>query len=167
MTKEEKELFNNLNRLLEGIKQENQKFREDVTKKVDGLAAVVDKKHLPITLEQNILSSAQQAIDFAIKESLSRHDSPLMKLVKSVVEENSVEFKSLINDSFLVVIRTEEFKVSIMEAFRHKIAKIVVNNTDGLLDKVANELKQDSVFKSKLTLLVSGLVDETIKQKKI
>ncbi len=90
-----------------------------------------------------------------------------MKLVKSVVEENSVEFKSLINDSFLVVIRTEEFKVSIMEAFRHKIAKIVVNNTDGLLDKVANELKQDSVFKSKLTLLVSGLVDETIKQKKI
>src|SRR5687767_9569392 len=102
------------------------------------------------TLEKDVLQAAQHAIAASIKETLTKYDSPLIKLVKTVVEENSAELKKLISDSFTTVIRTEEFKTSIVDAFSHKVARTIISNNDGLFDKVSNELKQDAVFKAKM-----------------
>lgn len=167
MTKKEEQALQSLNALLTQIKQENQNFRESINQKVNAVSEKVEKKLMPITFEQNILTSAQQAIDLAIKETLTRHDSPLSKLVKSVVEENSGELRTLISDSFQTVIRTDEFKASIISAFSHKVAKTIISNNDGLFDKVSNELKQDSAFKAKMVVAVSNVVEECLKEGKV
>ncbi len=118
------------------------------------------------TLEQDILQAAQLAVTASVKEALTKYDSPLVKLVKIVVEENSVELKTLISDSFTKVIRTEEFKASIVSAFSHKVARTIISNNDGLFDKVANDLKQDAIFKSKMALAVSSVVEECLLERK-
>lgn len=117
-------------------------------------------------LEKEVLRVAQESVSTSIKEALSKYDSPLIKLVKQVVDENSTELKSLISSSFQTVIRTDEFKQSILSAFSHKVARTIISNNDGLFDKVSNELKQDSVFKAKMALAVSNVVEECLTERK-
>src|SRR5215208_896950 len=145
MTKKEEQTFEKIAKLITDINTENQKFRIDINKQIE----LVTEKIKPVQFEQNILSTAQQAIGKAIGDALTTsYDSPLKKLVNSVINENTTELKNLISDSFTSVIRTTEFKQSIINAFSHKIAKTIISNNDGLFDKVSNELKQDNVFKS-------------------
>lgn len=162
MTNQEQKTIDKLYQLMSDIQRENNEFRKqvnDLTNKIDNK---VDTKHLPITLEQDILSTAQQSIQKAIQESMTKYDSPLIKLISSVINEHSTELRQLISDSFNQVIRTEDFKQSIVTGFSHKIARTIISNNDGLFDKVSNELKQDAVFKSKMALAVASVINECL-----
>lgn len=166
MTKDEEKTINRLYELMSKIQQENNEFRKQVNDLANTINNKVETKHLPITLEQDILSVAQQSIQKAIQESMSKYDSPLIKLVTSVVNEHSTELRQIISDSFNQVIRTEDFKQSIVTGFSHKVARTIISNNDGLFDKVSNELKQDAVFKSKMALAVANVVNEVLSERK-
>lgn len=165
MTTKEEQAIKELVQLVRDLKTENQKFREDIKLQVDTINSKTEKKHLPIYLEQDILTTAQQAVGNSIKEVMTKYDSPMNRLVKTVVEENSVELKSLISDSFTKVIRLDEFKQAIVNAFSHKVARTIISNNDGLFDKVSNDLKQDAIFKSKMALAVANVVEECLREK--
>lgn len=117
-------------------------------------------------LEKDILQTAQQSVAAALRQVLTQYDSPLNRLVKVVIEEHSSELKSLISDSFSQVIRTDQFKQSIVDAFSHKVARTIISNNDGLFEKVSNELKQDAIFKAKMSLAVSNVVNEVLTERK-
>lgn len=125
----------------------------------------LEEKYLPVNLEADILKSVQMSIHESIKAVLSGYDSPLRKLMFKVVDEHYQELKSLITESFATVIRTEDFKRSILDGFSHKVARSIISNNDGLFDKVSNELKQDQTFKAKMTLAVANVVNECLKEK--
>jgi hypothetical protein len=162
MTNKEQQSIDNLYKVVQELRTENNKFREDIKLQVDSINNKTEKKHLPIYLEQDILKVAQESINESITKVLTNYNSPLSKLVESVINENSTELRSIISNSFTEVIRTEEFKTSIINAFSHKVARTIISNNDGLFDKVANELKQDTTFKSKMTLAVVNVVDECL-----
>jgi hypothetical protein len=117
-------------------------------------------------LEKDILKNTQLAITASIREVLTKYDSPLVKLVKDVVIAHNEELKKTITESFEQVIRTEEFKQSIVSAFSHKVARTVISNNDGMFEKVSNDLKQDAVFKAKMALAVSTVVEEVLRERK-
>jgi predicted oxidoreductase (fatty acid repression mutant protein) len=117
-------------------------------------------------LEQDILRTAQTSIAKAIADTLGGYNSPLTKLIISVVDENAKELRAIISDSFTQVIRTDDFKKSIVNAFSHKVSRTIISNNDGLFDKVSNDLKQDAVFKAKLSLAVANVVEECLTEKK-
>jgi len=166
MTKDEEKTINKLYELMSKIQQENNEFKKQVNYLTNDIKTKVEIKHLPITLEQDILSVAQQSIQKAIQESMTKYDSPLIKLVASVVNEHSTELRGIISDSFNQVIKTEDFKQSIIAGFSHKVARTIISNNDGLFDKVSNELKQDAVFKSKMALAVANVVNECLEGRK-
>ena len=162
MTNQEQKTVDQLLKSVSTLREENRMFRNDITELVTSINSKTDKKFMPITLEQDILQTAQSAINESIKSSLSGYASPLTKLVVSVVEENSVQLRAIISDSFNSVISTDEFKQSIVSAFSHKVAKTIISNNDGLFDKVSNELKQDVQFKIKMSAAVVKVVNECL-----
>jgi hypothetical protein len=166
MTRKEQQTIDSLFKSVQDLRVENQKFREDVKLQVEAINTKTEKKHVPITLEQDILRTAQIAMNESIKKVLTDYNSPLKKLVEAVVSENTTFLKQLISDSFNSVIRTDDFKNSIITAFSHKVARNIISNNDGLFDKVSNELKQDAVFKSKMSLAVSNVVEECLAERK-
>lgn len=165
MTNSEQKTIEQLFKIISEIKSENKLLVEKLTKTIDEINTKVNQKHMPITLEQDILSTVQISIQKAIQESLTKYDSPLVKLVTSVINENSAELKKIISDSFNDVIKLDEFKDAIRTGFSHKIARTIISNNDGLFDKVSNELKQDAIFKSKMALAVSNIVDECLENR--
>jgi len=166
MTTKEQQTIDNLFKAVQDLRTENSKFREDVKLQVETINTKTDKKHVPITLEQDILRTAQIAMNESIQKVLTDYSSPLKKLVEAVVSENTTFLKQLITESFNTVIRTDEFKNSIINAFSHKVARNIISNNDGLFDKVSNELKQDAVFKSKMALAVSNVVEECLNERR-
>jgi len=162
MTSQEQKTIDKLYQLMSDIQKENNEFRKQVNDLTTKINTKVDTNHLPITLEQDILSVAQQSIQSAIKESMTKYDSPLIKLVSSVINEHSTELRQIISDSFNEVIKKDDFKQSIIAGFSHKVARSIISNNDGLFDKVSNELKQDTVFKSKMALAVANVVNECL-----
>lgn len=166
MTTKEQQTIDNLFKVVQDLRTENAKFREDVKLQVETINTKTEKKHVPITLEQDILRTAQIAMNESIQKVLTDYSSPLKKLVEAVVSENTTFLKQLISESFNTVIRTDEFKTSIINAFSHKVARNIISNNDGLFDKVSNELKQDAVFKSKMALAVSNVVEECLNERR-
>ena len=110
MTTSEQKTIDNLLKVVQDLRTENAKFREDVKMQVDSINNKTEKKHLPIYLEQDILQVAQQSVSDAIKSVLSGYNSPLSKLISLVVDENSQALRTIISDSFTQVIRKDEFK---------------------------------------------------------
>jgi len=166
MTLKEEQSIEKLLKVVSDLISENAKSKKETLELIEKINSKTDKKHLPITLEQDILQVTQQSIQLSIKDVLTKYDSPLGKLVKSVIEENSTELKSLISDSFTKVIRTDDFKKSIVNAFSHKVSRTIISNNDGLFEKVSNELKQDSIFKAKMSLAVANVVEECLRERK-
>jgi len=162
MTNAEQKTVDQLYKLMSDMRTENATFKSEVQQLVDNMNKKVDAKHMPIQLEMNILSDVQRAMDKAIVDTLSGYNSPLTGLIKSVVDSRSGTLREIISSAFDAVISTHEFKQSIVNAFSHKVAKTIISNNDGLFDKVSNELKQDAIFKSKMQLAVSNVVNECI-----
>jgi len=165
MTTQEQKTMDKLYELLSNIKKENNDFRAQTLVTVNSINEKVNTKLLPVTLEQDILSVTQNSIQAAIKESLTKYDSPLVKLVTTVVNEHSQQLKQIITESFDEVIKKDEFKEAIRDGFFHKVARTIISNNDGLFEKVSNELKQDSVFKAKMSLAVSNVVNECLAER--
>ena len=63
MTAKEQQTIDNLFKAVQDLKTENSKFREDVKLQVEAINTKTEKKHLPITLEQDILRTAQMAMN--------------------------------------------------------------------------------------------------------
>ena len=164
MTIKKQQTIENLLKAVQDLRTENSKFREDIKLQVEAINTKTEKKHVPIILEQDILRTAQQAINESIQKALTDYNSPLKKLTEAVILENTIFLKGLISDCFNSVIKTEDFKNSIITAFSHKIARSIISNNDGLFDKVSNELKQDAIFKSKMSLAVSNVVEECLRK---
>lgn len=166
MTNNEQKTIDQLLKVVSDLKEENRMFRNDMTGLITEINKKTDKKHLPVNLEHDIMKVTQQAVNDSIKAVLSGYQSPLSKLVTEVVNEHSFELREIISSSFNHVIKQGEFKASIISAFSHKVSRAIISNNDGLFDKVSNELKQDAVFKSKMALAVSNVVEEILMDRK-
>lgn len=160
------ETIDNLNKTVANLVAANSEFIKKSNEKIEKLEKQVEVKYLPCNLEQEVLRVAQTSISEAIKSTLTGYSSPLNKFVTQEVDENNTFLKTLISDSFSQVIRKEEFKQAIVNAFSHKVARTIVSNNDGLFERVSQELKQDSVFKAKMALAVSNIVEECLREKK-
>lgn len=166
MTASEQKALNEISLVLRDMRTSNNEFRSTLSDMVAKVDDRVNKKHLPVNLESDILSTVQSSIQKSIGDCLSGYNSPLLKLVSEVVSENSSTLKSIISDSFKQVISTDDFKSSIVSAFSHKVARTIISNNDGLFDKVSNELKQDNVFKAKMAVAVANVVEECLNKSK-
>lgn len=163
MTRDEQKSLDKLAELYSKNSMQIEEFTGTITQLVNNINAKVDQKHTPIQLESDILQATQKAVVDSIDKCLTAYGSPLQKLIVEVVESHSVQLKQIISDSFNLVIQKDEFKQSIINAFSHKVARTIISNNEGLFDKVSNQLKQDQVFRSKLTLAVSNVVEECMK----
>lgn len=167
MTTKEQQTIDNLLQSVRDMREENRIFRDDMSAIVLEINSKTEKKIMPIYHEQDILKTAQLAIQEAIGKALIGYQSPLTKLTESVINEHSSDLRNIISNSFSTVIKTQEFKDSIVSAFAHKVSRSIISNNDGLFDKVSNELKQDSLFKAKMAMAVSNVVEECLKERSL
>lgn len=167
MTNSEQKTIDSLYKSVQDLRSENLKFREDVKMQVEAIAGRVEQKHIPVSLEDEIVLATKNAMSDAIKKALSDgYNSPLTKYANNVIAKYQTSIESIFDKIIQEGIASDEFKVRVREVLLQKIAKTVISGIDGSVDKTINLMKQDAIFRSRLTLSVNGLVDEFLKQNK-
>lgn len=83
MTAKEQQTIDNLFKIVQDLRLENQKFRDDVKLQVETINNKTEKKHLPVYLEQNILTAAQQAINESVTKALTAGYDNIHKMLVS------------------------------------------------------------------------------------
>lgn len=166
MTKAEEKGLAEIRSLLSGIQDSNDRYRKLLTEKVDGLEKRVDEKHLPLKLEDILLGNIEAAMNKALSEALGGYNSPVQQYAKNVVSKYQSQIESIFDSIVQEAITTDEFKLRVREVLISKIAKTMIAGVDGTIDKTINLMKQDAVFRSRLTLSVNGLVEEVLSKQK-
>jgi hypothetical protein len=156
MNAEERQMFVEMKTMVTTLCEENRKYREQLTARINA----VEKTVAPANMETDILNTIQKSIGTTISTALGAYDSPLIKLTKAVVEKHNQELTKIVDSAFSSVINTESFATDIRQSFSHSIARAIISNANGLVDKVANDLKQNPQFRAKATLAISSLVEE-------
>ena len=144
MTTKEQQTIDLLLKAVEKLRDENEKFRIDVSNQIDAMNEKTDKKHVPISLENDILRATQHAVLESVKKALtSDYNSPIKKLSLSIVDKHSDAIKNVLNECFVEVINSEEFKESVKQHLRDKTPKDFGFALTNMLAKfAANELKK-------------------------
>lgn len=149
--------------MLQEIRNQNDEFKKQINSKVSGLETQVVEKHIPVSLETDILKVVKYSMNDCIIKVLTAHDSPLVGIIQNVIKSYSTELNKIVSDSFKTVIDADDFKKEIVTAFSHKVARTIISNHGGLFDKVSNELNSDATFKAKATLAIATVVDDCLK----
>ena len=110
--------------------------------------------------EQDILQAIQQSMKDAMKTALTGYNSPLTKMITDTVNRHDMKLRSILDRAFVEVISTQEFADSIKAAFAHKVGRVMISNHESLFEKVANDLKQDKVYRAKMQVALSQATDE-------
>lgn len=143
-------------------REENNKFKEQITQLVQAINQKVEQKHLPLSLESEVMNSVNTAVGKAINDALGSYNSPLGKYAHNVITKYQSQIEKIFDDAVAEGITTPEFKQSAKHHLVNRIAKLVLSGLDGSTEKVVQQMKQDTVFRSRLTLFVNGLVEEFI-----
>jgi hypothetical protein len=160
MTQKEQNTVDSLLQAIKDLRTDNTQYREYINKQVENLSKLVEHKHVPLSLEENILQVSKNAIQKSINDALSAYDSPLKRYITVSISKYETDIIRVFQDVFKEEIHTEQFKEVAKEEILRKVVKSIISGIDGSVDKVVNQMKQDSIFRSKLTLTVNTLVEE-------
>ena len=166
MKSREQESVDQLNRVVSEIRNENRAFQATIQELVTAINNKVEAKHIPLSLEQEVINTSRDAIREALQKSLSnQYNSPMTKYAENVITKYKDSIEGIFDTIIKEGIQTQTFKVQANEVLMSKIAKTLISGIDGSVDKTINAMKQDPVFRSRLTLAVNNLIEEFIAPK--
>lgn len=160
MTTTEQKTVNDLYKIASDLRDANNKLRDEVEQRIKNIENKVEQKHIPLMLEDEVQKAVHSSIQKAFNDALGGYNSPLQKYALNVVAKYQTNIENVFDEVVKEAIKTDEFKQRVREVLLHKIAKTMISGIEGSVDKTINQMKQDSVFRSRLTLSVNSLVDE-------
>lgn len=166
MTTKEQFTVDQLCKLITDQRAAFQEFKQAIELKMVLLEKQVEQKHIPLSLENEVVNAAQSSISTALAAAMTGYNSPLIKYATNVVLKYQNSLEAIFDDAVREGINTEEFKLRVREVMISKIAKTMISGVDGSIDKTINLMKQDPIFRSRLTLSVNSLVEEFMTQPK-
>jgi len=166
MTNKEQNSIERMMNLMSKIHTENETFKKMLLERVDVTEKKIEQKREPLNLENEVIHTATDVINESLRKILlDSYDSPLKKYAQNVITKYQQSIEDVFDKIVSTSIDTPEFEAAAKDALLTKIAKTVISGIDGSVDKVVYQMKQDRVFRSKLTLMVNNLIKEYLNDK--
>lgn len=164
MTQQEQQTINKLYDILKDIRSENKIHKEQIDIQVSKLAEQVNEKHLPLNLESKLVYTINDTLQQSILKVLTDgYSNPLRPYITAVIDDYGPSIKDKIKSVLDTELSSDVFDKTLKNELVSKIVRNIIKGLDGSVDKVVNELKQDSTFKAELVLLVNKFTKNYIK----
>lgn len=112
-------------------------------------------------IEQLLRHAVQTGISEAIKHKLNQgYSSPYEKLLTQIIEAEIEPVKTLLSGVVKGLVEEPEFRESVRQQLRNKLAGLLVARFGGELERQVNQLKSDPVTRAKITTALAGIVGE-------
>jgi tryptophanyl-tRNA synthetase len=118
-------------------------------------------------LEQQVSNCITEGLAAAVQARLQHGygDNPLTKLIDSVVVSRTDEMRKILESSIDGTLKGD-FKKQLQTAVQHKLARILVSKMEGEVERRVGELRSNPEFRAKVTLAVTQLVEEMVREQR-
>ena len=117
-------------------------------------------------MKQELIEQCKQTIDKALHEALTSYSSPLVSAVKDALFDESEKLKQISQAAVSDLLNSEEFTLIMKEEMKRKLARVLISQFGGELEKSVNKLKSDPTTRAKITLAIDGVVNNLTAQNK-
>lgn len=102
----------------------------------------------------------KQAAALAVKEAMVRSIDygAIRETVKFAVDENSNEIKEFVSECLKGVFDNNETRKIIREEFTRKVAKSLVGDLQGAVEKQVSKFKADPTLKAQMIIAIQGII---------
>ena len=111
-------------------------------------------------MKTELLAQCEKAIDKSITDALGSYSSPLMEAVRSALSDHKEKLHNLASESVAELIGSSEFKQVMKTEMKRKLAKVLISQYGGELEKTVGKLKADPTSRAKMTLAIDSVMDE-------
>lgn len=113
------------------------------------------------TLENTVFDIVRSSITEHLNKRLSEtYSSPLDPFLKAAIEKNASLITATYEAAVVEAISRADLKPALVEAFNHKLARVLVSRFEGEIEKRAIEMRNDPTFRAKVTLAIEAAVKE-------
>ena len=117
-------------------------------------------------MKQELIEQCKQTIDKALHEALTSYSSPLVSAVKDALFDESEKLKQISQAAVSDLLNSEEFTLIMKEEMKRKLARVLISQFGGELEKSVNKLKSDPTTRAKITLAIDSVVNNLTDQNK-
>ena len=110
----------------------------------------------------NLLAQCEKTIDKCITDALGSYGSPLMNAIRVALKDQENAIHKLASDSVAELVNSEEFKISMKTEMKRKLAKVLISQYGGELEKTVGKLKADPTSRAKMTIAIDSVMSDLI-----
>lgn len=108
--------------------------------------------------EEQIIETVKSFLINGIS-TYDRYKNPLYDLMEGIIKERSDEIGKVVRDALSDVL-TGDFKAEVRKIVAQKVVREIGNQSESIIARTIQKLKQDETFKARLTLFVDNLLKE-------
>ena len=111
-------------------------------------------------MKTELLAQCEKAIDKSITDALGSYSSPLMEAVRSALSDHKEKLRHLASESVAELVNSDDFKETMKVEMKRKLAKVLISQYGGELEKTVGKLKADPTSRAKMTLAIDNVMSE-------
>lgn len=115
-------------------------------------------------MKTELLAQCERAIDKSINDALSSYSSPLMEAVKSALSDHKADLHKLASESVSELVSSEGFKQTMKAEMKRKLAKVLISQYGGQIEKTVGQLKADPASRAKMTVAIDSVMNDLLSQ---
>lgn len=112
---------------------------------------------------ETVTDVIRSAIGTATLERLKGYNSPLSKIIDDVVAANSGTIRGILQEAITDKANNAEFRAEVKSSFMHSLARVLMNEFKGEIEKQAHALRQNPEFRANVVLAINNVVKEHAK----
>jgi hypothetical protein len=111
-------------------------------------------------IEKEVTRAIHDGIREGVKSKLGGYNSPLDKMINECLQKHDSDFRNLLLAAIQSAVGDDQFRESIQQQVRHKLANVLVARFGGELERQVNALKSDPATRARITLAIEEIVKE-------
>lgn len=98
----------------------------------------------------------------SLKDALSQegYSNPTRKFTDAVIDENKAEIEAVVRHALQEVLADKEFVDIVRQEFKHKVAKLLVSDLTGAVEKAVNSFRQNPTLKADMVKAIEKLIED-------
>jgi hypothetical protein len=114
-------------------------------------------------MKTELLAQCEKAIDKSITDALGSYSSPLAEAVRSALSEHKEKLHDLASESVTELVNSDDFKQTMKLEMKRKLAKVLISQYGGEIEKTVGQLKANPTSRAKITMAIDSVMDDLIK----
>ena len=113
-------------------------------------------------MNAELLGQCEKAINKCITDSMGAYNSPLHAAVKDALSDHQGQLHSMASESVSSLVNSVEFKILMQTEIKRKLAKVLISQYGGEIEKTVAKLKQDPTSRAKMTVAIDMVMNDLI-----